>query len=226
MKAEHTTSGRSGRPVDEEPDRNFAEDKTSRPKPCAQTCPRSDTMDAMRPAPRLRVCFVCSGNICRSVMAEVVLRRQAQDAGLDDMIAVDSAGTGDWHIGEHADGRTVKALAARGYDGTSHRARQFDPHWFAERTLVIALDRGHERTLRSWAATQEQRDKVRLLRMFEAGRPVEIDTSGRRVGGRDLDVADPYYDGQAAFDDVLLQIEAACEGLLKELRRAHDLCRA
>jgi protein-tyrosine phosphatase len=177
----------------------------------------------MRPDIRLRVCFVCSGNICRSVMAEVVLRRQAEEAGMGaDVIAVDSAGTGDWHIGEHADERTVKALAARGYDGTTHRARQFDPHWFGQRDLVIALDRGHEKTLRSWAATQEQRDKVHLLRTFEPGNHVDLGVEGRRARGRDLDVADPYYDGQAAFDDVLLQIEAACGGLVDELRRVHE----
>jgi protein-tyrosine phosphatase len=63
-----------------------------------------------------RICFVCSGNICRSPMAEAVLRRLAADAGLGDRIAVDSAGTGEWHIGERADLRTLRALAATGYD--------------------------------------------------------------------------------------------------------------
>lgn len=173
-------------------------------------------MEGMRSAPRIRVCFVCSGNICRSVMGEVVLRRLADDAGLGDVIEADSAGTGDWHIGEHADSRTIRALQARGYDGSAHRARQFDPRWFGERDLIIALDRGHLRTLRSWASTEDQRHRIRLLRSFEPGQ--EDVPAGS--ASRGLDIADPYYDGQREFDAVLLQIETACAGLLTELCRA------
>jgi protein-tyrosine phosphatase len=156
-----------------------------------------------------RICFVCSGNICRSPMAEAVLRRMAADAGVGDLIAVDSAGTGEWHIGERADLRTLRALAAAGYDGDSHRARQFEPAWFAGLDLVIALDRGHERTLRSWAATDVDRAKVRLLRSFDPG--------AATLDGVALDVADPYYDDERAFADVLEQIEAACRGVLSEV---------
>lgn len=156
-----------------------------------------------------RVCFVCSGNICRSPIAEVVFRTLLERAGLAGDVVVDSAGTGDWHVGERADLRALNVLAEAGYDGVAHRARQFDPGWFAERDLVVALDRGHARALRSWAPDDEARDKVRLLRSFDA-----------RVGGEvDLDVADPYYDGPAEFDAVLRQVEAACEGLLEHVRR-------
>ena len=156
-----------------------------------------------------RICFVCSGNICRSPMAEAVLRRLAADAGLGDRIAVDSAGTGEWHIGERADLRTLRALAATGYDAGSHRARQFEAAWFAALDLVIALDRGHERTLRSWAATDADRAKVRLLRSF--------DPAASALDGAGLDVPDPYYDDERAFADVLEQIEAACRGVLTEV---------
>jgi protein-tyrosine phosphatase len=156
-----------------------------------------------------RICFVCSGNICRSPMAEAVLRRLATDAGVGDRIAVDSAGTGDWHIGERADLRTLRALAAAGYDADSHRARQFEPAWFAALDLVIALDRGHERTLRSWAATDADRAKVRLLRSF--------DPAAASLDGVALDVADPYYDDERAFAVVLEQIEAACRGMLTQV---------
>lgn len=155
----------------------------------------------------VRICFVCSGNICRSPMAEFVLRSLVSARGLDDLIDVDSAGTGDWHIGERADRRAVSALAQHGYDGTTHRARQFESAWFSSHDLVIALDRGHERTLRSWAPTENARDRVRLLRSFDAG-------LGSDALGSDLDVADPYYDGAQAFDEVLTQIEDACAGLL------------
>jgi len=169
-----------------------------------------------------RVCFVCSGNICRSPMGEVVLRRIAEDAGLGDLVIVDSAGTGDWHIGERADRRTVAALSARGYDGATHRAKQFEPRWFAQRDLVVALDRGHERTLRSWAPTDVDRAKVRLLRSFEPGRGDAAGPGGgaaSRAAAADLDIPDPYYSGPQSFDDVLAQVEYACTGLLDHVRR-------
>ena len=84
-----------------------------------------------RPAGPYRVCFVCTGNICRSPMAEVVFRALVERAGLADRIEVDSAGTGDWHVGAGADDRALLALTAGGYDGAAHRARRFDPRWFA-----------------------------------------------------------------------------------------------
>lgn len=164
---------------------------------------------------RVRVCFVCSGNICRSPMAEFVLRRMVEDAGLADLVHVDSAGTGDWHIGEHADHRAVAVLHRNGYDGSAHRARQFDPHWFTARDLVIALDRGHLRTLRSWAANEHERDRIHLLRSFDPA-------LGRDPTPSQLDVADPYYDGTAAFAAVLRQIETACAGLLDRVRGELD----
>ena len=154
-----------------------------------------------------RVTFVCSGNICRSPMAAVVLDHRAAAAGLGDVVAVDSAGTGDWHIGERADQRAVAALAAAGYDGSRHRARQFDPSDFATVDLVVALDRGHERTLRAWAPDAPARDTVRLLRSFDPD-------------ATDLEVADPYYGAAEGFALVLAQVEAAVPGLLAHVRRA------
>lgn len=144
-------------------------------------------------------------------MAEVVFRALVEDAGLDHAISVDSAGTGEWHIGERADRRTVAALSRRGYDGSTHRARQFDPEWFGHRDLVIALDRSHQRTLNSWAPTQGARERVHLLRSFDP-------TVGPDAEGYELDVPDPYYEGQEAFSAVLTMIESACEGLLETLR--------
>jgi protein-tyrosine phosphatase len=157
-----------------------------------------------------RVCFVCSGNICRSPMAEAVLRDLAERAGLP-QVEADSAGTGDWHIGERADLRALRALADGGYPPLEHRARQFDAAWFATHDLVVALDAGHARMLQTWAPDAQSRARVRLLRSFDPA-------IGSTPSGRDADVADPYYDGDHAFTQVLQQIETACAGLLAQVR--------
>ncbi|MFF1274995.1 low molecular weight protein-tyrosine-phosphatase [Streptomyces marokkonensis] len=152
-----------------------------------------------------RVCFVCTGNICRSPMAESVFRARVAGAGLDDRVEVDSAGTGGWHEGEGADPRTVTVLREHGYDA-GHTARQFDPSWFGRLDLVVALDAGHLRALRRLAPTEEAAGKVRLLRSYD---PAADD---------DLDVPDPYYGGADGFDACLEMVEAASEGLLAAVR--------
>src|SRR5882724_9144647 len=93
-----------------------------------------------------RVCFVCTGNICRSPMAEAVLRRMVVDAGLAGEVEVRSAGTGDWHIGQDADPRALAVLRRHGYP-LAHTARQWAVADFDGADLVVALDRGHYRTL-------------------------------------------------------------------------------
>jgi len=154
-----------------------------------------------------RVVFVCTGNICRSPMADVVLRQMADAAGLSPRVASTSAATGDWHVGEQADHRTLAALERQGYDGGTHRARQFTLESFAANDLVVALDRSHERILRGWAPSEEDAGKVALLMSFEP-RP------------HTLDVPDPYYAGPAMFDDVLGMIESATRSLFRQLEPA------
>lgn len=157
-----------------------------------------------------RVCFVCSGNICRSPTAEAVLRRQLREAGLDGEVEVDSAGLGDWHAGEGADTRSVAALRQRGYPAWVHSAKQFRRPDFPDRDLVVALDAGHERELRRIAPTAADRDKVRLLRSYDPE---------AAAGSGELDVPDPYFGGDDSFEHVLDLIEAACRGLLDEVRK-------
>jgi protein-tyrosine phosphatase len=156
-------------------------------------------------APPYRIVFVCLGNICRSPMAEVVFRSRLAEAGLADRVQVASAGTGDWHIGEGADPRTLAALTTRGYDAGGHRARQFEPAWFDDYDLVVALDRRNLADLRAIAPVHRRPD-VRLLRSFDPD------------AGADLDVADPYYGGDDGFDAVLGVVERACTGLLEHVR--------
>ncbi|CAM5524612.1 low molecular weight protein-tyrosine-phosphatase [Streptomyces canus] len=152
-----------------------------------------------------RVCFVCTGNICRSPMAESVFRARVAEAGLDALVEVDSAGTGGWHEGDGADPRTVSVLEAHGYDG-GHTARQFQPSWFSRLDLVIALDTGHLKALRRLAPNPQDAGKVRLLRSYDP------------AAGDELDVPDPYYGGLDGFEECLEMVEAASEGLLAEVR--------
>lgn len=158
-----------------------------------------------RPGHGYHVCFVCTGNICRSPLAESVFRAKLADAGLGEQVVVSSAGTGGWHTGSLADHRTIAVLEEAGYQ-SAHSARQFQADWFAEMDLVIALDRGHEEELRRLAPTPADAAKVRLLRSYDP----------RSAG--DLEVADPYYGTREDFDTVLAQVEAAVPGLLRAVR--------
>ncbi|RSS54352.1 low molecular weight protein-tyrosine-phosphatase [Streptomyces sp. WAC01280] len=152
-----------------------------------------------------RVCFVCTGNICRSPMAEHVFRRRVEEAGLGGVVEVDSAGTGGWHEGHGADPRTVAVLEENGYT-SAHSARQFRASWFPALDLVIALDEGHVRELRALARTPEEAERIRLLRSYDP------------AAGDALDVPDPYYGGREGFEECLEMVEAASEGLLAAVR--------
>jgi protein-tyrosine phosphatase len=148
-----------------------------------------------------RVCLVCLGNICRSPMAEVVLRDALESAGLSGLVTVDSAGTGDWHIGQHMNSRAREALARRGYDGSAHRARQFKPSWFGSLDLVLAMDSSNLSDLRRMGGDQE---RVLLFGSL-ASLPGETD------------IPDPYGGGADDFDSVLDLLESAAPVLASRL---------
>jgi protein-tyrosine phosphatase len=155
----------------------------------------------------IRICFVCLGNICRSPTAEAVMRRATADAGLDGAVVIDSAGTGDWHLGHPPDPRTLAAAIRRGYP-LDHRARLFTAADFARFDLILAMDGENLRTLERMAPTAADRGKVRLFRSFDPAAP------------QGAEVPDPYYGGAEGFEVVLDVCEAACRGLVAHLKEA------
>jgi protein-tyrosine phosphatase len=153
---------------------------------------------------RVRICFVCLGNICRSPTAEAVMRRQVDAAGLADRVALDSAGTGHWHVGELADPRTRTAAANRGIEIT-HRARQFVAADLDRFDLVVAMDRDNLAVVRRMVGRRD-RPEVRLLCAFDDGAP------------DGAEIPDPYAGGPDGFDHVLDLCERACRGLVDHVR--------
>lgn len=154
-----------------------------------------------------RVTFVCTGNICRSPMAEHVLRGRLGREGLGARVEVDSSGTGGWHEGDPADHRTVRVLRRHGYT-SGHRARRFRKEWFDGYDLVLAMDTGHLQQLRRLARGPRDVAKLRLLRSFDP------------AAGTRQDVPDPYYGDDADFEAVLEMVEAAMPRLIREIREA------
>nr|WP_238345593.1 low molecular weight protein-tyrosine-phosphatase [Actinopolymorpha cephalotaxi] len=143
------------------------------------------------------------GNICRSPIAAVVVRRQLVEAGLA-AVRVDSAGLGGWHVGEEMDPRSARVLVASGYDRdevSAHRAQQFDRGWFEGRDLVLGMDDANLDGLRRLAGPAD-RHRVGLFGWF-----------GTNVG----EIPDPYTAGGEAFDEVLELVEEAAAGLVEEL---------
>jgi len=147
---------------------------------------------------RYAVALVCLGNICRSPTAQVVLERRLAEAGLDDLVTVRSAGTGDWHVGNPMDRRAAATLSASGYDPTRHRAQQYDTSWADEDDLVLAMDHDNLSDLGG------RSERVGLFRDFD---PVDPGS----------DVPDPYYGGTDGFAEVLTMVERTSDALTTAL---------
>jgi protein-tyrosine phosphatase len=153
----------------------------------------------------VRILFVCLGNICRSPTAEGTMRALVRDAGLEEEIEIDSAGTGSWHVGSSPDRRAAAAARARGI-ALEGRAREVSERDFADFDLLIAMDRSNLRALQALAPSEEARAKVRLLREFDPADP------------RPADVPDPYYGAAGGFEEVLDLVQVSCAGLLQQIR--------
>ena len=165
----------------------------------------------MTSADRYRIIVVCSGNICRSPMGEFLLRERFDEAGLGDLVEVDSAGTTSWEVGNPADRRTLAVLERRGhadFGGGAHQARRFERDWLESRDLVLAADSGHAADLRRLARTDEQRRTVRLFREFDPA----------AVAAGELDMDDPWYGDDSSFEQTYEEITAAADGIVDFVR--------
>lgn len=151
-------------------------------------------------ADTIRLVFVCTGNICRSPMADVMARAALAEAGLADRVTVSSVGTGGWHVGDGMDPRAAAELESHGYDSAHVAAQLSEADHSAD--LLVALDRGHRAHLHDAGV---EPDRIRLLRSFDPD-------------ARGEDVADPYYGDHSGFTSTHREISAALPGLVDEVR--------
>lgn len=158
---------------------------------------------AQPPSPS-RVLFVCSGNICRSPLAEAIFKSLVAEAGLSSRFVIDSAGTHGYHEGDQADPRTRRVGRLHGLEVDSI-AREVISEDFDRFDLIIAMDRGHRRELLARAGARRTAT-IRLMREFDPH-------------ARDQDVADPYYGGEHGFEAMYAVLVPACRGLLDSLRQ-------
>ena len=162
--------------------------------------PETPELPAPRHDGRYAVALVCLGNICRSPMADVVLTKLVDDAGLATKVGVSSCGTGTWHLGEAIDERAAATLTAAGYDGSAHRASKFDDSWLDDYDLVLAMDQ------KNLADIGGRTDRVAMFRDFDP-----VDTGA--------DVPDPYYGGLGGYEEVLRMVERTGTAIVAALQR-------
>lgn len=162
-----------------------------------------------------RIITVCTGNICRSPMAQFCLARAFEEAGLGSEVSVDSAGVTAWEAGNPMDPRAVEELLSHGYDAEQarrFRAREFEEEWFEDRDLVLAMDFGHLRRLRELAADRPDRDKIRLIRSF--------DPASAALPPEEQGIEDPWYGDMTDFDSSYAMIQASLPGVVQHVRTA------
>lgn len=161
-----------------------------------------------------RIATVCTGNICRSPMAELALRRAFDRAGLGQRVVVDSAGISDEEYGNPVDPRARRLLEREGLDTTGHHAQTFDPAWFSDHDLLLAMDLPHARSMRRQAADDAARAKVRMYRSFDPGLADSPED--------DQGIADPWYGDTDGFEETWEMIEAALPGIVEHVRAQLD----
>ena len=155
----------------------------------------------------ISVLFCCMGNICRSPTAEAVFRAKVIEAGLEQMILIDSVGTHDYHIGAPPDLRTQRAAIQRGYDMRMLRGRQVEVADFSKFDYVLAMDDANMAILNK-LCPKENKQRLGLFLQYATHH-------------HEREVPDPYYGGEDGFERVLDMVEDAAEGLLQHIRHQH-----
>lgn len=151
----------------------------------------------------MKVLMVCLGNICRSPMADGLMRKKVQEHGLD--VVVDSAGTGDWHVGDPPDSRMIETAKRNGVPIDDLRGRQFKVADFDEFDRIVVMDKSNFANVTKLARDEKDVQKVELF--LNLTHP-----------GKDLEVPDPYFGGDEGFQDVFDMLDAGTDVLLKELK--------
>ena len=154
----------------------------------------------------MKILMVCLGNICRSPMAEGILRKKAVENKLD--VEIDSAGTGSWHVGQHPDERAIQTAKQFGVDISKLKGRHFSSNDFEEFDKIFVMDSENYKNVLALAKNENHKTKIDLI--LNAGKP-----------GSDLSVPDPYYGGDDGFIEVFNMIDRACEAIIIQIRNNH-----
>jgi protein-tyrosine phosphatase len=154
----------------------------------------------------VKILFVCMGNICRSPMAEGVFHKLVKDAGLEQQISIDSAGTHSYHVGDSPDQRAQATLRGKGIDISGLRGRQVADIDFDTFDYIVVMDSSNLNNLKRRASARHH-DKIRLMLSYSRKYP-------------NLDVPDPYYGGTDGFNEVLKMVEDGGQGLLKAIQQS------
>lgn len=156
---------------------------------------------------KISVLFVCLGNICRSPTAHGIFEKLVADHDLTEKIFIDSAGTGDWHLGKSPDSRAQDFAQKRGYDISHLRARQFDVSDFESFDYILAMDQQNLMDIRAMQPVDYPGHLSLFLDFLEEG--------------AGLEVPDPYYGGEQGFERVVDMVERTSENLLKSIQARH-----
>lgn len=156
---------------------------------------------------KVSVLFVCLGNICRSPTAHAVFRKMVREQGLEEQIAIDSAGTAAYHVGKHPDTRSMETARNRGIEMLDLRARKVDFADFYEYDYILAMDDANYHNLRD-IALPEHYEKIQMFLEYTDEFP-------------ETEVPDPYYGGQQGFNHVFDLVDSASEGLLNHIKKNH-----
>ena len=163
----------------------------------------------------IRVLFVCLGNICRSPSAQGICEQKLQQRGWQNLVQTDSCGTAAFNLGKPPDPRAVAAAARRGYDISAQRARQIDDEDYANCQYLIVMDRVNLASVQAWAPTGYS-GEIELLLNY---------THNTEITGNSQ-IADPYYQHDSEFDQVIASLETGVEGLLNHIGHTHQLNRS